>query len=141
MSAKEPVVGMTATASISVGPLDLASALPLQAGDAFPQVFATARMVALMEIASARLLKGYLEPGQLSVGAGIEVKHSAPTPQGVTVTAVATYVGRKGKLFEFEVVASDPGGEIGRSKHTRAMVDAKRLEDLASTRIGGVTQL
>jgi hypothetical protein len=53
MSASEPEQGATATAQLVVGVNDLASALPIDARDAFPAVFATARLVALMEIASA----------------------------------------------------------------------------------------
>ena len=124
----EPVVHSTATAVLRVGPADLASALPLSAGDAFPAVFATARMVALMEIAAARLLQSCLQPGELSVGVNVDVTHSAPTPPGATVSAVARYIEREGKLFVFEVVATDAGGEIGRARHKRAVVDAARLQ-------------
>ncbi len=135
----EPVIRSTATAVLMVGPSDLASALPLDAGDAFPAVFATARMVALMEIAAARLIQPCLGSGELSVGVSVEVTHSAPTPPGATVTAVATYLGRDGKLFEFEVVASDAGGEIGRACHKRAVVDAERLQNSAARRLAAKT--
>jgi fluoroacetyl-CoA thioesterase len=125
----------TANAELVVGPADLASALPLAAGDAFPRVFATARMIALMEIASARVLQPSLRNGQLSVGVSMEVAHTAPTPVGATVTATARYVGMEGKFFVFEVIATDAGGEIGRGRHQRAIVDAARLENAAARRV------
>ena len=131
----EPIPGATATAELVVTPSDLASALPLLAADAFPPVFATARMIALMEIASARVLQPHLAAGELSVGVRVEVTHSAPTPPGSRVTATARYLGREGKLHEFEVVASDMGGEIGRARHTRAIVDAERLRASADRRV------
>src|SRR5438034_10566220 len=106
---KEPILNSTASARLIVTPGDLASALPLDAQDAFPAVLATARMVALMEIASARLLRPHLAEGELSVGVSVEVTHSAPTPPGAQVTAAARYLGREGKLFVFEVVANDAG--------------------------------
>ena len=59
----------TATAELVVASSDLASALPLMETDAFPSVFATTRMVALMEIASARVLQPHLAPGQLVTAA------------------------------------------------------------------------
>ena len=124
----EPAINSTATAQIVVADSDLASALPLASGDAFPAVFATARMVALMEIASARLLHSCLNVGELSVGVGVDVTHNAPTPKGATVRAEARYAGRNGKLFLFEVVASDQGGEIGRGRHKRAIVSVDRLQ-------------
>ena len=41
-----------------------------------------------------------------------------------------------GKQFVFEVVASDPGGEIGKAVHKRAIVDVQRLEEGARKRVG-----
>ena len=131
----EPIEGATATAELVVKYSDLASALPLNSTDAFPAVFATARLVALMEIASARVLQPCLGVGQLSVGVSVEVTHSAPTPPGVVVTATARYLGRDGKLFDFEVVAFDAGGEVGRARHRRAIVDAQRLQANADRRL------
>jgi fluoroacetyl-CoA thioesterase len=130
----EPVLNSTAIAQLTVAPGDLASALPLDAQDAFPAVLATARMVALMEIASARLLRPHLAEVELSVGVKVEVVHSAPTPPGSQVTATARYLGREGKLFVFEVVASDGGGEIGRARHQRAIVNVERLQNSAKRR-------
>jgi fluoroacetyl-CoA thioesterase len=126
----------TGTAEILVGPEHLASALPIEMGDAFPKVFATARMIGLMEIAAARVLQPLLNPGELSVGVTVDITHNAPTPPGVTVTATARYAGREGRLFLFEVSASDPGGEIGRGWHKRAIVASERLEGGAAKRIG-----
>jgi fluoroacetyl-CoA thioesterase len=131
----DPILHSTASAQLVVGPGDLASALPLDAQDAFPGVLATARLVALMEIASARLLRPHLAQGELSVGVSVEVTHSAPTPPGAQVTATARYLGREGKLFVFEVLASDAGGEVGRAHHKRAIVDAERLQNSAKRRI------
>ena len=124
----EPLLNSTTAAQMVVGDSDLASALATRSEDAFPAVFATARMVALMEIASARLLHACLGAGELSVGVSVEVTHSAPTPKGATVMAEARYVGREGKLFLFEVVASDHSGEIGRGRHKRAIVSGERLQ-------------
>lgn len=50
-------------------------------------------------------------------------------------TATARYLGREGKLYAFEVVASDAGGEIGRGRHKRAIVDVERLQAAADRRI------
>jgi fluoroacetyl-CoA thioesterase len=127
-------IGGTATASLVVGPNDLESAMSLSGNDTFPAIFATARLISLMEIASARILRPCLKPGQLSVGAAFDVTHTVPTPLGANATAVSKYLGPKGKLFEFEIVASDQGGEIGSAKHSRAIVDVKRLVRAAEKR-------
>jgi len=122
-----PEPGASATCDIVVGASDLASAVGVEARDEFPAVLATARMVALMEIAAARVLNPYLEPGESSVGVTLDVSHSAATPPGSAVSAAATYRGRDGKLFLFDVAVRDPAGEVGRGTHRRAIVSSQRL--------------
>ena len=131
---KEPPLGSTASATIRVGETDLASAVGIEPGDEFPAVFATASMVALMEVAAARVLRPYLEAGELSVGVALDVVHSAATPPGALATATATLVAKEAKLFVFEVSASDDAGEVGRGTHKRAVVTSQRLEDGAAKR-------
>jgi len=133
---KELELNATATAQLVVGPQDLANALPIEMEDSFPPVLATARMIALMEIAASRVLQPLLGPGELSVGVTVDVNHTAPTPPGAQVTATARYAGREGKLFLFEVSVSDPGGEVGRGWHKRAIVSSERLQTGAAKRIG-----
>jgi predicted thioesterase len=135
----EPEIGSTASAELVVGASDLASSLRLGPEDAFPPVFATARMVALMEVAAARLLRPHLGPGELSVGVTVDVTHSAATPEGVPVRATARYLGRDGRLHLFEVIAFDRGGEIGRATHRRAIVSSDRLVAGAARRNGGAS--
>jgi predicted thioesterase len=122
-----------ATASIVVAERDLASNLGLT-DDAYPPVFATSRMIALMEIAASRCLLPVLGAGELSVGVTVNVRHTAATLPGLEVTATARFLGMEGKLYRFEVIASDPGGEVGRGEHTRAIVAEDRLLAGASRR-------
>jgi fluoroacetyl-CoA thioesterase len=133
----EPVVGSTASARLTVGPSDLANTLNLEPGDAFPPVFATSRMVGLMEVAAARILSSHLREGEVSVGVSVDVVHTAATPPGVTVTTTARFVGREGKLFLFEISAADNAGEIGRGTHKRAVVSSERLVAGAARRGAG----
>jgi fluoroacetyl-CoA thioesterase len=133
---KELELNTTATAQLTVGPQDLASSISSETGDEFPAVFATAKMVALMEVAASRVLLPLLGPGELSVGVTVDITHTAPTPPGALVTATARYAGREGKLFIFEVSATDPGGEIGRGWHKRAIVTSERLQSGAARRTG-----
>jgi len=83
----EPEPNATSTATLIVGPQDLASSIASETGDSFPPVFATARMVALMEIAASRVLAPLCGPGELSVGVTVDINHTAPTPFGAEVTA------------------------------------------------------
>jgi fluoroacetyl-CoA thioesterase len=128
-------VGTVEVLTYQVNEADLASALVLADGDGFPAVLATARLVALMELTAARLIRPLLGPGQLSVGVVVDITHTAPTPLGATVEVRATYEGLDGRLHRFAIEASDPGGPIGSCQHTRAIVDPEKIVARASQRI------
>jgi fluoroacetyl-CoA thioesterase len=134
---REPEPGASAEAEIVAGPNDLASAFRPSTTDDFPAVFSTARLVALMEIAASRILQASLLPGEMSVGVTIETTHTAATPTGATVRSHARYLGRDGKFYAFEVWAEDEKGEIGRGRHSRAIVERARLEASAAKRRAG----
>ncbi len=114
---------------------DLASAVAISDEDEFPDVLATSRMIGLMEISAARLMKPLLQPGELSVGVGIDIKHFAPTPVGEEVKAVATFSGRDGKLYLFDVEVSDRAGKVASGRHSRAIVMEARLVEGARGRM------
>jgi fluoroacetyl-CoA thioesterase len=118
---------ITAEADIVVTPLDTARNLALAPTDSFPEVFATSRMIALMELAAARAMRPLLGEGQLSVGVSLNVRHTAATPIGSTVRAVATYLRTEAKLLHFRVEAFDEAGPIGTGEHSRAIIDTARL--------------
>lgn len=125
-------VGQTETVTYVVTSEDTAHGLSAQwkdarYADAYIDVFATIRMIALMELACGRLLERLQQPGELSVGVEVNVRHLAPTPVGATVTATATYLGCDGKLHRFRVEAYDSGGKIGDGEHARAIVQVERL--------------
>lgn len=134
---KTPDPGATASEARIVGEDDLAANLTGAPDAEFPRVFATARMIAMMELAAARVLVPLLAPGELSVGVAVDVSHTAPTAPGATVTAEARFTGTDGKLFVFEVTARDASGEVGRGTHKRAVVDVARLVKKANDRKGG----
>lgn len=118
---------ITAEATLVVALEDTAQHIALSPEDSFPEVFATSRMVALMEVAAARAMQPLLGDGQLSVGVSLNVRHSAATPVGGHVRAVATYLRTEAKLLHFRVEAFDDAGVIGSGEHARAIVDTARL--------------
>ncbi len=131
-----PEIGAQAEVELIVAPADTAARLGIEPGEVYPEVLATRTMIGEMERAAAKLLRPHLEPGQLSVGVRVEIEHLAPTPVGARVVTRARYLGRDGKLFLFEVEASDPGGAIGRGRHARGVVDEARLLAGAARRHG-----
>jgi predicted thioesterase len=130
----EPREGDRGSATLVVAKADCASEMASAPGEAYPEVFATTRMIGLMEMAAGRVLQPYLAEGELSVGVVVDVKHTAATLPGMRATAHARYLGKKGKLFEFEVWAEDDGGEVGRGTHQRAIIGTQRLLDGANKR-------
>jgi predicted thioesterase len=120
-------IGACAAASFVGKHSDTAEALAISAEDSFPAVFATSRMIALMELAAARSMRVLLKPGELSVGVSLDVRRTAATPVGGTVRAVATYLGQEGKLHRYKVEAFDDAGPIGEGNHTSAIVTTERL--------------
>lgn len=130
-------IGETAEFSMIASDADMASALGDGSGDRFPEVFATSRMVAIMELAAARIMKKLLTPEQLSVGVGVNIMHLAATPNNTEVSAKATFLGMDGKLYKFKIEAFDTGGLIGKGAHTRAIIEFDRLVASASKRVSG----
>jgi len=114
---------------------DLAKELSFDPQDDFPAVYATSRMIALMELAAARLMKPLLSQDELSVGVKVNVTHLAATPNNTEVKAVATYTGIESKLHAFEVELYDQGGLAGSGTHTRAIVKTDRLMQGAVNRV------
>src|SRR5438132_1062707 len=95
--------GMTAEISIIVGDDDTAAAF---ASGAVP-VLATPRLVGLMEEAAALAVQPALPPEQTTVGTRVEMRHLAPTPIGMRVTARAELVAIEGRRMRFRVEARD----------------------------------
>ncbi|MDD3025804.1 MAG: hypothetical protein PHY49_04480 [Aliarcobacter skirrowii] len=129
-------IGTKATIEYKVQNKDLAANLQISVDDNFPPVFATARMVALMECSAAKMMKELLKDGELSVGVGVDIKHLAPTLENDTAVSTATFVGMEGKLYKFEIEVVDSGGVIGTGVHTRAIVSNERLINGAKKRVG-----
>jgi fluoroacetyl-CoA thioesterase len=111
----------------------------------FPALPATSRMIDLMEIAAARLMRPKLRDGETSVAVAMDVTYAAHNLRhhGTvnSVRAVATYQGISGRLHRFTINAFDESGLIGTAEHTRAVVVERRLTSLAQKRAGNPDML
>jgi fluoroacetyl-CoA thioesterase len=111
-------------------------ATSLSPQDRLPAVLATSRMVELMELAAARLMKPHLRDGESSVAITTNVTHVTRTAVNGFVRAVATPESIAGRLHRFTIHAFDESGLIGSAEHTRAVVVEKRLLAMARRRAG-----
>ena len=100
----------------------------------FTEELATAKMIALMELAAARLMTPLLAAGELSVGVHVNVTHIAPTPVGASVKVSAEYLGKPADFYEFEVRLEDAAGVAGAGTLGRAIVAEEHLLQGAAKR-------
>lgn len=120
--------GQTAEVKNTVTPDRTAAAFGQNKEERYPAVLATPFLIADLERACAKILKPLLETGQLSVGAQIDVRHTAPTGVGGSYIAKATFVEEIPPLFWFDVVAEDAAGIIGKGRIARAIVSEVEIE-------------
>jgi fluoroacetyl-CoA thioesterase len=93
-----------------------------------PKVFATAYMVGLLEWACIDAMAAHLDPGEQSVGTGIQVTHSAATPPGMTVTVEVSLTKVEGRRLTFAVRAHDGVDAITEGTHERVIIDRARFD-------------
>ena len=90
-------------------------------------VFATPAMIRLMEMAGVKAVDHLLPEGYRTVGVGVDVRHLAATPLGMTVTATAELLEVDGRKLTFRVNAQDELDKIGAGTHTRMIINVERF--------------
>lgn len=91
------------------------------------EVFGTPMMIALMENAAWRAVAEHLEPGYVTVGTLVNVKHLAATPLGQQVRASAELLEIDRRRLVFKVEAYDEKQKIGEGLHERFIVQLERF--------------
>lgn len=95
----------------------------LKFGSGSVNVFATPAMIGLMEKASINCVDIYLPEGYASVGTKIDIRHMAPTPVGMNVTATSELIEIDGRKLKFKVQAFDEREKIGEGAHSRYIIE------------------
>lgn len=90
-------------------------------------VFSTPALLWQLEAAAHAALAPYLEPGEASVGTTASIRHLAPTPIGMRVTARARVTAIDGRRVSFAVEAFDETEKIGEGTHERFIIDLARF--------------
>jgi len=88
-----------------------------------PMVYATPMMILEMEMASADAVTPYLDPGWVTVGTEVDIKHLAATPVGAIVRTTAKVIAVERRVIRFEVEAFDERRRIGEGRHARGLVN------------------
>ncbi len=105
-------------------------------GSGLAPVLSTPHLIALMENAAQTMLTPYLEPGQSSVGTGIDIRHLAATPVGMAVRVCVEVTDVALPRVCFRVEAWDDVEKIGEGEHERFIIDCERFMARAARKQG-----
>src|SRR3979490_2284297 len=86
-----------------------------------PMVYATPMMILEMEMASGDAINKYLEPGWVTVGTEVDIRHLAATPVGARVRTTARVIAVERRGIRFGVQAFDGERRIGEGRHARGL--------------------
>ena len=88
-----------------------------------PMVYGTPMMIMEMEMVSSDAIKSHLQPGWITVGTEVDIRHLAATPVGATVRTTARVIAVERRVIRFEVEAFDDVRRIGEGRHARGLVN------------------
>jgi fluoroacetyl-CoA thioesterase len=96
-------------------------------GTGAASVLSTPSIVWLVEHAAQVLAQNHLPDGQTTVGAEVLVRHLAPTPLGMQVTAKVRIDEVDGRRITFSAEVFDEKEKVGDGRHVRVIIDQKRF--------------
>jgi len=120
MDAREIIkVGMSAERTLTVTPdRTVRHVIPTM-----PAVFGTPMMIMEMEMASADAVNPHLEPGWVTVGTEVDIRHLAASPVGALVRTTARVIAVERRVIRFAVEAFEGERKIGEGRHARGLVN------------------
>lgn len=92
-----------------------------------PMVAATPYLVAIAEMACARLIQDLLEPGQITVGTRVVIDHLGASKVGAELLLKTALVNREKNRFRFSVEIEDGPRTVAKVEHERAAVSLERI--------------
>ena len=90
-----------------------------------PMVYATPMMILEMEMASGDAIKGHLDPGWVTVGTEVDIRHLLASPVGATIRTTAEVIAVERRVIRFAVEAFDGDRKIGEGRHARGLVNVE----------------
>jgi fluoroacetyl-CoA thioesterase len=88
-----------------------------------PAVFGTPMMIMEMEMASADAVNRYLEPGWVTVGTEVDIRHLGASAVGAVVRTTAKVVAVERRVIRYEVETFEGERRIGEGRHARGLVN------------------
>jgi fluoroacetyl-CoA thioesterase len=120
MDARDVIkVGMSAERTLVVPPeRTVGHFLP-----GMPMVYATPMMILEMEMTSGDAINRYLQPGWITVGTEVDIRHLAASAVGARVRTTARVTAVQRRVIRFAVEAFDGERRIGEGRHARGLVN------------------
>jgi len=118
-----PRIGKVGTQVFRVEPAHLIDFL----GDDAPGVLATPWLIGFLERTARLTVEEDLDPGEVTVGVEITVKHLAPTPMGQEVTCTARVVGVDDGVISYQIEARDGHEKVAQGFHRRRAIQVARF--------------
>ncbi len=99
-----------------------------------PFVFATPMMILQMELTSGDAINSVLQPGWVTVGTEVNIKHLGASPVGAVIRTTSKVIEVERRVIRFEVASFDGERKIGEGFHARGLVNV----DAFNKRFGAV---
>lgn len=106
--------------------------------DGLARVLATPYVAELVEESGRAMIDPHLPEGRQTVGLSINLRHTAPTPPGMKVTAIAELVEIDGRRLAFKVEVFDDEEKIAEAEHERFIIDSDRFYKRVDEKAGRV---
>ena len=90
-----------------------------------PMVYATPMMILEMEMAASDAIRPYLQPGWITVGTEVDIRHLAAALVGATVRATASVIAVERRVIRFEVAAFEGTRKLGEGRHARGLINVE----------------
>src|SRR5260370_22928438 len=90
-----------------------------------PMVYATPMMILEMELTSGDAINQYLEPGWVTVGTEVDIRHLAASPVGARVRTTARVIVVERRVIRCEVDPFDDNRRIGEGPQPRGLVNVE----------------
>ncbi|MGY3692637.1 fluoroacetyl-CoA thioesterase [Bradyrhizobium sp. USDA 3240] len=90
-----------------------------------PMVYATPMMILEMEMASGDAIRSALQPGWVTVGTEVDIRHLAAALVGSTVRTTAKVIAVERRVIRFAVKAFEGARKLGEGRHARGLINVE----------------
>src|SRR6266852_5204062 len=87
----------------------------------------TQALVKNLGVEAGAVINACLEPGWVTLGTEVDIRHLAASPVGALVRTTARVIAVQRRVIRFEVEAFDGERRIGEGRHARGLVNVSKF--------------